>query len=46
MCIKLVKAGIYKGTTDLNNNIKNDNDSFQNKDKTPGAETADILQLQ
>lgn len=33
----LFEAGIYEGTRDLKNNIKNDNNSFQNKDKTPGV---------
>lgn len=42
---KLVKAGIYKGPRDLKNIIENDNNSFQNKDKTPGVERAEIIQL-
>lgn len=42
---KLVKAGMYKGPRDLKNIIKNDNNSFQNKDKTSGPERAEIIQL-
>lgn len=42
---KLVKAGIYKGPRNLKSIIKNDNNSFQNKDKPPGVERAEIIQL-